>query len=151
MPWCSLKLPGMVNATEPAAESHMPSDLDELIRILRDLGADDPEAWAQSLIKDGKPELQRFFSLRQAWKLVGDEDDDSWIESLLADGNKPDGIVIGRILGRLLALGMDRAEILDLVRGKHYEALFSLCYLLGNPNSGTKTRSLDDHGLGSRP
>ena len=79
--------------------------------------------------------------MRQTWKLVDDEGDDSWIESILANG-KPDEITIGRIIERLLALKVDRAEILDLVREKHYEALFSLCYLLGNPASATKTRSM---------
>ena len=126
------KLPGTVNTTEPAAESHMPSDLDELICIFRDLGANDPEGWAQSLVKDGKPELERLVSLQQAWKLVCDE---SWIEGLLAN-RESDGIVIGRMIERLLALGVDRAEIVDLVRENHYEALFSLCYLIGH--------SLDD-------
>ena len=116
----------------------MPSDLDELIRIFRDLEADDPQAWAQSLVTEGKPEIERFFYLRRAWKLVGDEDDDSWIKGILANG-KPDGIVIGRIIERLQALGVDRAEILDLVREKHFEALFSLCYLLGNADSATKS------------
>ena len=131
MPWWSLKLPGTVNETVPAAESHMPNDLDELTRIFRELGADDPEAWAQSLVKEGNLHLHRFFALRQAWKLVGDENDDSWIEGILADGES-NGMAIGRILERLLTLGVDRTEILDLVREKHYEALFSLCYLLGS-------------------
>jgi hypothetical protein len=120
----------MDNAIEPAAESYMPSDLDELIRIFRELGADDPEGWAQSLVKDGNLQLHRFLSFRQAWKLVCDENDDSWIEGTLAN-RQFDAMAIGRIIERLLALGVDRAEIVDLVREKHYEALFGLCYLLG--------------------
>ena len=112
----------------------MASELEELTRIFRQLGAEDPEGWARSQVREGIPQLHRFLFLRQAWKLVSDENDDSWIDNILTNYKRdPDGDAGGRAIERLLALGADRADIVDLVRDTQYGTLFGLCYLLGDP------------------
>ena len=115
----------------------MTSELDELTRIFRQLGADNPESWARSHVETGSPALHLFLFLRQAWRMVVDENDDSWIDSRLANHRRsPDAPYGGggRALERLLALGADRADITDLVRATQAEMIFSFCYLLADPS-----------------
>lgn len=111
--------------------------LDELKDIFTRLGADDPEIWAKSQHEEGINQLHRFLFLRQAWKCVCGEDDDSWIDRQIAHFHRrPDEPYAGagRALERLLALGADRRDIVDLVRGTQAEALFNFSYLLSDPD-----------------
>lgn len=114
----------------------MADDLEELTRIFRQLGAKDPESWARSQVEEDSPQLHRFLFLSKAWSLVVPEDDDSWIDQLItAQQRHPDDPYAGqgRALDRLLALGADRADIVDLVRATQAEVIFGLCYQLGDP------------------
>ena len=111
--------------------------LDELKEIFTRLGANDPQAWARSQHEEGINQLHRFLFLRQAWKYVYGENDDSWIDRQIAHFHRrPDEPYagVGRALERLLALGADRRDLVDLVRGTQAEALFSFSYLLSDPN-----------------
>jgi hypothetical protein len=111
--------------------------LDELTDIFTRLGADDPEIWAKSQHEEGINQLHRFLFLRQAWKCVSGEQDDSWIDRQIAHFHRrPDEPYagVGRALERLLALGADRRDLVDLVRGTQAEALFSFSYLLSDPD-----------------
>jgi hypothetical protein len=110
----------------------MTSELEQLTRIFRELGANNPEGWARSQVETGTPQLHRFLFLRQAWKLVSDENNDGWIDNILANHRRSPS-ARGRAIERLLALGADRADLVDLVRDTQYETLFGLCYLLGDP------------------
>lgn len=115
----------------------MQYSLDELTDIFTRLGADDPQSWAQSQHEEGINQLHRFLFLRQAWKSTCSEDDDSWIERQIAYYQRhPDGPCagVGRALERLLALGADRRDLVDVVRGTQAEMLSGLTYLLGDPD-----------------
>jgi hypothetical protein len=115
----------------------MQYSLDELKDIFTRLGADDPQGWARSQHEEGINQLHRFVFLRQAWKCVCSENDDSWIDRQIAHFHRrPDGPYagVGRAFERLLALGADRRDIVDLVRGTQAEALFGFSYLLSDPD-----------------
>lgn len=124
--------------------------LDELQDIFTRLGADDPQAWARSQHEEGINQLHRFLFLRQGWKGVCGENDDSWIDHQIAHFHgRPDEPYagIGRALERLLALGADRRDILDLVRGTQAEALFNFSYLLSDPNlQGDEVKEVREMG-----
>ena len=111
--------------------------LDELTDIFTRLGADDPDIWAKSQHEEGINQLHRFLFLRQAWKCVSGERNDSWIDRQIAHFRKrPDEPYagVGRALERLLALGADRRDLVDLVRGTQAETLFNFSYLLSDPD-----------------
>ena len=115
----------------------MQYSLNELEDIFRRLGADDPQGWARSQHEEGINQLHRFVFLRQAWKGVCSENDDSWIDRQIAAFHRwPDGAFAGagRALERLLALGADRRDLVDLVRGTQAEALAGFSYLLSDPD-----------------
>jgi hypothetical protein len=110
--------------------------LKRLTEVFRRLGAKDPEGWASSEIEEGLPQLATYVFLRQAWTNVADENDDSWIDRLVEQSNEKSNqpcAAIGPALKRLLAKGVDRRDIVDVVRGMQYELLFALCYQLDDP------------------
>lgn len=114
----------------------MSSEFDDLTRVFRQLGADDPEGWARSQLAEGIPQLHRFLFLHKAWRQVIGEDGDGWIDNSVARYQQhPDEPYAGagRALERLLALGVNRTDIVDLVRAMQAELLFGLCYQLGDP------------------
>ena len=123
----------------------MQYSLDELKDIFTRLGADDPQAWARSQHEEGINQLHRFVFLRQAWKGVCSENDDSWIDRQIAAFHRwPDGPYagVGRALERLLALGADRRDLVDLVRGTQVEALAGFSYLLSDPDLSHEVREM---------
>lgn len=114
----------------------MSTELDDLTRVFQQLGADRPEGWARSQAEEGIPQLHRFLFLRQAWRQVIGEDSDHWIDNYIAAyRHRLDEPYAGagRALERLLTLGADRADIVDLVRAMQAELLFGFCYLLEDP------------------
>jgi hypothetical protein len=109
-------------------------NLQELTELFRKLGAQNPEGWARSQIRENIPQLARFLFLRQAWKLVVDEDDRQWIsERRQIDTDEPAGD-IGPAIGRILAAGADESDLTRVVRIMQWEILFGLCYLLDDPD-----------------
>ena len=121
----------------------MSEDLERLIQIFRDLGANDPQGWARSQTREGIPQLHRFMFLQQAFaRGVQDEADTGWIDRLLAQSPSDDTPYAGqhRALASLREKGATDQELTDLVRCVQVEALFSFCYLLegnmeGEPQS----------------
>ncbi len=108
-------------------------NLQELTALFRKLGADDPEGWARSQVREDIPQLARFLFLRQAWKLVVSEDDREWIsEQRRVDPNGPGGD-IGPAITRILAAGGDENDLTKIVRVMQWHLLFGLCYLLDDP------------------
>ncbi|MBN2392440.1 MAG: hypothetical protein JXR84_17045 [Anaerolineae bacterium] len=108
----------------------------ELEETFRRLGAHEPESWARSEIEENIPQLARFLFLRAAWRCVVSEDDNSWIDRAIETSERHPNAPcagIGPALNRLLAEGVDRQDIVDIVRVKQYETLFDLCYLLDDP------------------
>jgi hypothetical protein len=115
-----------------------PADRETLTALFRQLGARDPEGWAQSQVTEGIPQLGRFLFLRAAWSKIVSESDESWIDAEIANAqarpNEPYAGV-GQALKSLVARGATKAEVTDLVRGMQARLLFQLCYLLEAPES----------------
>jgi len=111
-------------------------DQKELTEIFRKLGAEDPEDWARSQIKEGIPQLARFLFLRQAWRCVVPEDDPGWIDETISmavrDPNE-EYAGAGHALASLRKRGATDEELTDLVRGTQAELLFQICCLLDDP------------------
>jgi hypothetical protein len=88
--------------------------------------------------------------LRQAWRCAYSEDDDSWIEREIERYRRqPDGPYagIGRALERLLALGADRRDLVELARGAQATMLFGVAYLLNDPGlSGDEVEEVRNLG-----
>lgn len=115
----------------------MATDEIELTEVFRALGARQPEQWARSQLQEDIPQLHRFLFLRQAWAQVVDENDDSWIDRVVeAARRNPEAPFSGQghAIERMLALGVARSDIVDLVRNSQAEMIFGLCYLLEDPS-----------------
>jgi hypothetical protein len=111
-------------------------DQSSLADIFRKLGADDPESWARSQIREGIPQLARFLFLRQAWRAIVSDGDSKWIDWRIARAEtNPDEPYagIGHALKELRARGATDKELTDLVRGMQAELLFQFCSLLDDP------------------
>jgi hypothetical protein len=111
---------------------------DELTSIFADLGANDPESWAESEIKEGNPQLARFLFLKGCWDHIVTDGDTHWIDAEVA--NTPEhssGPFAGtaHAIRRLLASGANRDDITEVVRGKQAELLHQVCYQLSDPES----------------
>ena len=114
----------------------MEDEIKRLTGVFRKLGADDPESWAYSQVKEGIPQLARFLFLRQAWRDIVSADNHHWIGAYInafdANPTGPYGGV-GWALKRLQAKGATSEELSHLVRGMQAELLFSICYLMEDP------------------
>jgi hypothetical protein len=111
-------------------------DLETLTKIFAQLGARDPESWAESQIENGIPQLARFLFLRQAWRSIVEEGDASWIDEAIERAkNDPSEPYAGggHALVSLKAKGATDDELTDLVRAMQAKLLFSFCYLLEDP------------------
>lgn len=109
---------------------------EELTGLFRKLGARDPEAWAESEIAEGIPQLERFLFLRQAWRAVVREGDTAWIRaSVQRSQSRPREPYsgVGHALKRLLDVGATPEDVTEVVRGMQAELLFKFCYLLDDP------------------
>jgi hypothetical protein len=109
----------------------------QLADLFKRLGADDPEGWAASQIREGIPQLHRFLFLRQAWRMVVSEDSGpAWIDNHVAAAERaPEAPFAGAglALKALRARGATDAELSGLVRAMQAELLSGLCYLLEDP------------------
>ena len=115
----------------------IPADFKELSGLFGRLGARDPDAWAKSQVDEGINQLHRFVFLRQAWERVVSEQDDRWMDAHISEAkNNPDQPFsgIGHALASMLAAGVPRQDVTDLVRGMQADLLFQICYLLEDPS-----------------
>ncbi|MCB9932808.1 MAG: hypothetical protein H6841_05220 [Planctomycetes bacterium] len=97
------------------------------------LGAEDPAGWASSQVEEGIPQFARFVFLKAAWENVISESNDEWIDRNVDAWNQdPEAPYAGagRALERMLASGVSRSVITDLVRAMQAETLFGICCLL---------------------
>ncbi len=111
--------------------------LNELIEIFRKLGADDPEGWAGSHLREGIPQLARFLILKGAWEGVTD-DGGEWIDTLLANTPKDSKEPYSgqaHAIREMLSHGVSKECITDLVRGAEAAMIFHICNLLEDPGS----------------
>src|SRR5215211_4446489 len=105
----------------------------QLTKLFQKLGAEDPESWARSEIMENIPQLARFLFLRAAWKNVVPEDDPKWIDAEIENSERQPNDPCsgtGKALQKILSLGANREDIVDIVRSMQYQTLFGLCYLI---------------------
>jgi hypothetical protein len=110
-----------------------PDELRSLTDVFRRAGADDPESWAHSQLAEGIPQLAIFSFAKALWNGLIREDDDKWIDQEIewAKQHPSDPCAhVGPALQEMLAKGVSRAAITDLVRVMQYEVLFHVCSIL---------------------
>jgi len=108
---------------------------EKLTKIFEDLGAANPEDWAESEVSEGIPQLARFLFLKGCWSNIVSDTEPSWIDEIISripeDSNE---LFAGtaHALRRLLASGANREDIAEVVRGMQAELLFHVCYQLAD-------------------
>jgi hypothetical protein len=110
-----------------------PDELRSLAEIFRQAGATDPESWANSQLAEGIPQLAIFSFAKSLWNGVMPEDDDKWIDQEIewAKSRPHDPCAqSGPALEEMLAKGVSRKAIVDLVRVFQYSALYHACSIL---------------------
>src|SRR5262245_5985891 len=110
-----------------------PSQLRELTELFRELGAIEPETWARSQLEEGLPQLAVFSFARAIWEAVVKDGDDGWIENEVEwskkHSNEPCSQA-GSALEEMLARGVNRQAIINLVRVCQFNALYHVCALI---------------------
>ncbi len=102
----------------------------------RAFGASDPDSCADSQVREGIPQYDKYAFLHGAWQGVVEEDDVEWIDgSIACSKQRPEepGAGLGPALERLLASGANREDINEVVRVMQYELLFHIAYMLADP------------------
>ncbi|HTI71023.1 MAG TPA: hypothetical protein VMF06_13720 [Candidatus Limnocylindria bacterium] len=110
-------------------------EIQRLTEHFRALGAFEPESWALSQIEEGIPQYARLVFLRQAWQSVITDGDTSWIEPQIEDaerGPRLPGAGIGPALKRMLAAGVSRGDIAEVVRVMQWRVLAGIAYQLAD-------------------
>ena len=110
-----------------------PDELRSLAEVFRQAGAADPESWANSQLAEGIPQLAIFSFAKSLWNGVMPEDDDKWIDQEIewARSRPRDPCAqSGPALEEMLAKGVSRKAIVDLVRVFQYSALYHACSIL---------------------
>lgn len=108
----------------------------QLAELFRQLGAKEPEQWADSQIEEGIPQLARFLFLKLAWQTVISPNDSSWIEAEIGEAAASSPrMSTGAILARMRAKGILDDEIIELVRQMQYRTMFGLLELLEDPRT----------------
>ena len=111
-------------------------EIQQLTEHFRALGAFDPEGWARSQIEEGIPQYARFVFLRQAWQRVIADGDTSWMEPQIQQSERHPrgpGASIGPALKRMLAAGVSREDIAEVVRVMQWDVVFGIAYQLSDP------------------
>jgi hypothetical protein len=111
-------------------------EIQEWTEHFRALGAYDPEGWARSQVEESIPQYARFVFLRQAWQSVVVDGDTSWIDSHMAQAerrSRDPGAGIGPALQRMLAAGVSREDITEVVRVMQWNVVAGVAYQLADP------------------
>lgn len=115
----------------------IPESKDELTALFRRLGAREPESWAASQIDEGIPQLHRFLFLRQCWARIEERANPASIDAVVEAAEREPSLPFagaGLVLKRCLEAGVDRADLVELLRAVQAEFLFEVCYLLEDPS-----------------
>jgi hypothetical protein len=110
-----------------------PEELRSLTEVFRRAGATDPESWAHSQLAEGIPQLAIFSFAKALWNGVLPENDEKWIDQDIewAKSRPRDPCAqSGPALEEMLAKGVSRQAITDLVRVFQYSALYHACSIL---------------------
>ncbi len=102
-----------------------------LVEKFQAAGADDPESWARSEIRENIPQLARFCFLRSLWPHMIDawRQHTEWIDrSIHAAERDPNGSFAdaGVAIRHMLALGGTREELASIARMVAHETAFSV-------------------------
>jgi len=111
-------------------------EIQQLTAHFRLLGAFDPESWARSQVEEGIPQYARLVFLRQAWQGVIADGDASWIEPEIQESERhprQPGAGIGPALKRMLAAGVSREDIVEVIRVMQWKVLARIAYQLSDP------------------
>jgi hypothetical protein len=110
-----------------------PEKLRSLTEVFRRAGATDPASWAHSQLAEGIPQLAIFSFAKALWNGVIAEDDDKWIDQEIEwSKSRPRDPCAqsGPALEEMLAKGVSRDAITDLVRVFQYSAMHHACSIL---------------------
>jgi hypothetical protein len=100
----------------------------ELTELFRRLGAQEPEDWARSQIREGIPQLLRYLFLRQAWRQVVAPGDRDWMT--VREDDPDDRDEFGEAIDAVLATGVSAQDLTTVVRIMQWIILFRFCVLL---------------------
>jgi hypothetical protein len=110
-----------------------PEELRQLAEVFRLHGADEPESWALSQLEEGIPQLAIFCFLKALWQGIVPEDGVDWFEGEIewAKSRPNDPCAqLGPALEEMLAKGVRREAIIDLIRVMQYNSLYNACLLI---------------------
>lgn len=134
--------------------AEIPTELNELTKLFRELGARTPESWAASQIQEGIPQLYRFLFLRQAWARITPDLDNSWIERAISQARaRPDAPFagLGASLERCLEKGVSESDLTEIARCKEVQLLLALCYLMEDPGLDSVPECIEELSWGLFP
>jgi hypothetical protein len=100
----------------------------ELTELFRRLGAQEPEDWARSQIREGIPQLLRYLFLRQARRQVVAPGDRDWMT--VREDDPDDRDEFGEAIDAVLATGVSAQDLTTVVRIMQWIILFRFCVLL---------------------
>ena len=106
-------------------------EIQQLTLHFQALGAFNAESWARSQVQEGIPQFARFVFLRQGWQSVIGDGDTSWIEPQILEAERrpqQPGAGIGPALKRMLAAGVSREDIAEVVRVMQWSVLANIAY-----------------------
>lgn len=108
----------------------------DLVRALKELGAQDAEGWARSEVSENIPQLTRFLLLRRIWPdfiNIWSFKTEEWVHRQIAAAEKsPNGHFAdaGAALKRMVEAGVAANDIASLVRMVAYETAFNVMHLI---------------------
>ena len=103
--------------------------IDQLTETFRQLGAPEPETWASSQVNEGIPQLHAYVFLKEAFAKLVSSGNDTWIDNMIRSKGPQ-----SEAMQRLVAQGVDRADLTAVVRDMQIDALFSFCFLADCPD-----------------
>ncbi len=113
----------------------------QLLSIMRALGASDPDSWVQSEFEENIPQLARFLVLRHLWSRTINRyrDKTSWIPSSIGQAERdPTGMFAdaGLALRHMVDAGVNMQDIGNLARCIAYEAVFDVLDIIDDGYDG---------------
>ena len=114
----------------------------KMITRMKELGAEEPEAWVESEITEDVAQMARFLILRRLWSDLDawSSDPSAWIErEISASEEKPESLFseVGHALKRMVEAGVSLADVGKVAQMVAYEATFNTLNLIdecGDPD-----------------
>ena len=106
---------------------------DELTEVFRSLGAEDPEGWASSQLKEGIPQLHRYAFLKALWERVDGRETDGWVAAARDGRNDLPDDAAAAALKRMRELGVSDEDVTSVVRAARAEQVFFVAHTIDDP------------------